>query len=41
MGSTNTWTTVFDGLVRDTELAQVVARHLGLDLHRVEHLSRD
>lgn len=38
MCCTNTGTTVLDGLVRDGELGEVVADHLGLDLDAVEDL---
>jgi len=37
---TNTGATVLDRLVRDRELGQVVANHLGLDFNLVELLSR-
>ena len=39
MRGTDTGATVLDGAVRDGELGEVVADHLGLDLNRVEHLS--
>jgi len=38
-GGTNTGATVTHGLVRDRELAQVVANHVGLDLNRGEDLA--
>lgn len=38
VGGTDTGATVLDGLVRDGELGEVVADHLGLDLNRVEDL---
>ena len=38
VSGTDTRTTVLDGLVRARELSEVVADHLGLDLHRVEDL---
>ena len=39
VGGTDTGTTVLDGAVRDGELGEVVADHLGLDLDRVEDLA--
>jgi hypothetical protein len=39
VSSTNTGTTVLDGLVGDGELSEVVSNHLGLDLDLVEGLS--
>jgi len=33
VGGTDTGTAVLDGLVGQSELAQIVADHLGLDLH--------
>ena len=39
MGSTDTGTTVLNGLVGDGELSEVVTNHLGLDLDLVEGLS--
>ena len=39
MRGTDTGTTVLDGLVRDGELGEVVADHLGLDLDGVELLA--
>ena len=39
MGSTDTGTTVLNGLVGDGELTEVVTNHLGLDLDLVEGLS--
>ena len=39
MGSTDTGTTVLDGLVGDGELTEVVSNHLRLDLDLVEGLS--
>lgn len=39
VGGTDTGATVLDGLVRDGELGQVVADHLGLDLDLVELLA--
>lgn len=39
MGSTNTGSTVLDGLVRDGEFTEVVADHLRLDFDLVEFLA--
>jgi len=39
VGSTNTWATVLDWVVRDGEFSEVVANHLWLDLDLVELLS--
>jgi hypothetical protein len=39
VGSSDTGTSVLDGLVGDRELGQVVTNHLGLDLNLVELLS--
>ena len=39
MGSTNTWSTVLDRLVRDREFSQVMAHHFRLDFHLVELLA--
>lgn len=38
VGSTNTWATVLDWLIRDGELAQVVTDHFRLDFDLVEFL---
>lgn len=40
MRSTNTRTTMLDGLIRDGEFTQVVSDHLRLDLDLVELLAR-
>jgi len=37
---TNTWPTVLDRLVRDRELAQIVAHHFRLDLDLIELFAR-
>lgn len=39
MGGTDAWPTVLDGPVRNAELAEVEANHLGLDLDLVELLA--
>jgi hypothetical protein len=36
--STDTGATVFDGPIRARKFGKIVSSHLGLDLHRVEHL---
>ena len=39
MGSTDTWSTMLDGLVADRELCKIMTGHLWLDFDAVEHLS--